>query len=328
MKKGTYTIFMKKTKEIRFRLHGFFCFISLLITLAGTRAYSQAPFTEVDTADIAEQAVTKEYVITESNVEFPEILKGNEEAASDYIEKFSERRRDYLVRMYTKGKKLLPKAAGILKKHNLPEELKVLMILESAYNGNAVSKAGAVGYWQFMDAVAKEYGLKYVPRQTKFETVVVKKVIKRRGRKIIIERKERGKKEYCPAKQKGKLVDDRKNFNKATIAAARYLRDRRVNLADNWLLVVASYNCGVGNVWNAMEKCGKENPTFWDIKKYLPEETKAYVMNFIALNVIYHNYEKFLKNNMIFKDVKAEMPGEKAEDYFEEEMADTKAAMQ
>jgi hypothetical protein len=110
VKKGTNSILMKKTKEIRFRLHGFFCFITLLITLAGTRAYSQAPFTETDTADIAEQAVTKEYEITESNVEFPEILKGNEEAASDYIEKFSERRRDYLVRMYTKGKNLLPKA--------------------------------------------------------------------------------------------------------------------------------------------------------------------------------------------------------------------------
>jgi membrane-bound lytic murein transglycosylase D len=202
------------------------------------------------------------------------------------------------------------------------------MILESAYNGNAVSKAGAVGYWQFMDAVAKEYGLKYVPRQTKFETVVVKKIIKRKGRKIIIERKEKVKKNIAHTKQKGKQVDDRKNFNKATIAAARYLRDRRVNLDDNWLLVVASYNCGVGNVWNAMEKCGKENPTFWDIKKYLPEETKAYVMNFIALNVIYNNYDKFLKNNMIFKDVKTEISGEKAEDYFEDEIVDIKAAMQ
>ena len=102
---------MKKTNIIRFRLHGIFCFITLLITLAGTRAYSQAPFIDTDTSDKAVQ-----YVFAESNIEFPEILKGNEEASSDYIEKFSARRREYLIRMYTKGKTLLPKAAGILKK--------------------------------------------------------------------------------------------------------------------------------------------------------------------------------------------------------------------
>lgn len=269
----------------------------------------------------------KEYAAVESNVEFPEILKGNEDAAVDYIEKFSERRRDYLIRMYTKGKKLLPKAAGILKKHNLPEELKVLMILESAYNADAVSKAGAVGYWQFMDAVAKEYGLKYVPAEKKEETVIVKKVIKRRGRKIIIETKEKVKKQdLAKSRSRCKQVDERKNFNKATIAAARYLKDRRVNLDDNWLLVVASYNCGVGNVWNAMEKCGKDNPTFWDIKKYLPEETKAYVMNFIALNVIYHNYDKFLKNDMIFKTAKKQTPCDNFEDNFVDELGGSNTA--
>lgn len=320
-KKGKL-IFMKKTNIIRFRLHGIFCFITLLISLAGTRAYSQAAFIDTDSSDKAAQ-----YVVAEANIEFPEILKGNEEASSDYIEKFSARRREYLIRMYTKGKTLLPKAAGILKQHNLPEELKVLMILESAYNGNAVSKAGAVGYWQFMDAVAREYGLKYVAREKRTETVIVKKVIKRKGRKIIIERKQKVRKVFAKNKHRGRQVDDRKNFNKATVAAARYLRDRRVNLDDNWLLVVASYNCGVGNVWNAMEKCGKENPTFWDIKKYLPEETKAYVMNFIALNVIYSNYDKFLQNNMIFKQVKSEVPGHDFEDTISDELDDIKTAV-
>lgn len=307
---------MKKTKIIRFRLHGYFCFIAILL-LGITPAFSQYSFINIDTAAVYDSTSAKEVVLEASNVEFPDILKGNEELSIDYIESFSVRRRDYLIRMYTKGKKLLPKAASILKKHNLPEELKVLMILESAYNANAVSKAGAVGYWQFMDAVAKEYGLKYVPRETKEETLVVKKLIKKRGKKIVVEKKQKIKKDVTFCKAKGKQVDDRKNFNKATAAAARYLKDRRVNLDDNWLLVVASYNCGVGNVWNAMEKCGKENPTFWDIKKYLPEETKAYVMNFIALNVIYKNYDKFLKNNMVFKTVKQSVP----EDNFEDNIA-------
>ncbi len=308
---------MKKTKKIRFRLHGFFCFIAILLTGA-TPVYSQYAYINIDTsAFTADSNAVKECVLEAANVEFPEILKGNEDASIDYIEKFSVRRRDYLIRMYTKGSTLLPKAAGILKKHNLPEELKVLMILESAYNANAVSRCGAVGYWQFMDAAAKQYGLKYISREEKLETVIVKKVIKKRGRKIIIERKTKIKKDVT--RRKGRKVDERTNFNKSTLAAARYLRDRRLNLDDNWLLVVASYNWGIGNVWNAMERCGKENPTFWDIKKYLPEETKAYVMNFITLNVIYKNYDKFLKNNLVFKPVKQIVPADTLEDNIVEE---------
>ena len=68
--------------------------------------------------------------------------------------------------------------------------------------------------------------------------------------------------------------------------------------------MVASYNCGVGNVWEAMKKTGKAEPDFWDIKDYLPAETRAYVMNFITLNVIFHNYEKFENNTLLFSPVK------------------------
>lgn len=321
---------MEKTKTIRFRLHGIFCIGAMLMLFSGTQSYSQSAFIDNDTTSLEQsllgEATANGHVAMESNVDFPEILKGNEEATLDYIEKFSERRRDYLIRMYTKGKKLLPKAATIFKKHKLPEELKVLMILESAYNPNAVSKAGAVGYWQFMDAVAKEYGLKYVPREFEQEKVLVRKVVRKRGRKILIEKTTTVKKDITFSKKRGKLVDDRKNFNKATAAAARYLRDRRANLDDNWLLVVASYNCGVGNVWNAMERCGKANPTFWDIKKYLPQETQAYVMNFITLNVVYSNYDKFLKNKMVFKPVKIEMPADNFEDNVVNELGVAKTA--
>ncbi len=250
----------------------------------------KAQVTDSSVKYAAVSVVSREkYCIKESNVIFPDLLQAEKEQSLAYIEKFSHSRRDYLQRMYSKGKKLLPKAAAILKKYDLPEELRVLMTLESAYNANAVSSAGAVGYWQFMDAVAREYGLKYPARLSALEK---NKISKQKGRKGKISLK-------TLSKQK----DDRKNFLKSTIAAARYLRDRRMNLDDNWLLVVASYNCGVGNVWNAMERTGKRNPVFWDIKKYLPAETQAYVMNFITLNVIFHNYENFSKNNLVFTPV-------------------------
>ena len=94
---------------------------------------------------------------SDTNIIFPELLSGNEEESLDYIEKFSNNRRAYLIRTYNKGKKYFPKAVTILNKHHLPEEYKILLALESAFNANAVSKAGAVGYWQIMDEVAKEY---------------------------------------------------------------------------------------------------------------------------------------------------------------------------
>jgi len=57
---------------------------------------------------------TPEVVIKEANVVYPDLLCGNEEQSLDYVEKFSAKRRDYLIRTYNKGKKFFPKAAAIL----------------------------------------------------------------------------------------------------------------------------------------------------------------------------------------------------------------------
>lgn len=214
-----------------------------------------------------------------ANVVFPAILTGHESQTLSYIERFSINRREYLLRTFNKGKKFFPKIAVIFRKYDLPEEFKILIALESGFNPNAVSPAGAVGYWQIMAPVAREYGLRIAERSI---TCKAKRNSKKSIKKTIV-------------------IDERKNFNKSTYAAARYLKDRGRNLNNDCLLIVASYNWGVGNVWNAMERTGKSRPTFWDIKKYLPAETKTYVMNFIAINVILHNYDKFAKNKLTFQ---------------------------
>ena len=211
----------------------------------------------------------KTYLIKEANVIYPERLQSHIDESLDYVQKFSESKKGYLTRTFQKGKKFFPKITSILKKYNLPQELKVLIALESAFNANALSGAGAKGYWQFMDAPAKEYGLKIIEAN---DTTAIRL----------------------------KKKDDRTNFIKSTNAAAKYLKDRCKNLNNDLLLIVASYNWGVGNVWQAIRKTGKPNADFWDIKKYLPAETKAYVMNFIALNVVFNNYDKFIKNKLIF----------------------------
>lgn len=251
-----------------------------------TKVYALADTTQKPL--LAAVNVKTNLISLEANVVFPETLSGNEQETVEYIEKFAKNRRAYLIRTYNRSKKYFPKVTTILTKHNLPEELRVLLALESAFNGNAVSKAGAVGYWQIMDNVAKEYGLQISAKHT--VAVKTKGSKKTTAKTTVVKLK--------PQK------DDRKNFYKSTYAAARYLKDRSRNLDNDLLLMVASYNCGVGNVWEAMKKTGKDEPGFWDVKDYLPAETQAYVMNFITLNVIFNNYEKFENNTLLFTPVK------------------------
>ncbi len=52
---------------------------------------------------------------------------------------------------------LLPRILSILRRHNVPEELAALPLVESSFNTHARSKAGAVGLWQFIVSTGKRY---------------------------------------------------------------------------------------------------------------------------------------------------------------------------
>lgn len=52
---------------------------------------------------------------------------------------------------------LLPRILSILRRHNVPEELAALPLVESTFNPQARSKAGAVGLWQFIRSTGKRY---------------------------------------------------------------------------------------------------------------------------------------------------------------------------
>lgn len=86
------------------------------------------------------------------------------------------------------------------------------------------------------------------------------------------------------------FVDERRDPIAASYAAAAYLKDAYQEFGD-WLLALASYNCGSGNVRRAILKGGL-NPTFWDIQEYLPAETRRYVPAFIAANYIMNYHRK------------------------------------
>jgi len=75
--------------------------------------------------------------------------------------------------------------------------------------------------------------------------------------------------------------DERRDPVKSTYAACQYFKDMYAIYGD-WLLVIASYNCGPGNVNKAIKRAGGKT-NFWEIARYLPAETRGYVPAFIAV---------------------------------------------
>lgn len=100
-----------------------------------------------------------------------EVLKERLENLNSFITlPYNETVRNYMVlyseKMPTKMSNILglcqyymPIFEETFSKHNLPDELKYVAIIESALNPIAVSRAGAKGMWQFMTKTAKSYGL-------------------------------------------------------------------------------------------------------------------------------------------------------------------------
>lgn len=85
-----------------------------------------------------------------------------------------------------------------------------------------------------------------------------------------------------------KWVDERKDPEKSTVAAARYLKHLYTIFGD-WPLALASYNAGEGTVLRAIKRQGTTN--YWDLR--LPRQTEDYVPQFMAVLAIAHDPEKY-----------------------------------
>ncbi|MGE0092843.1 MAG: transglycosylase SLT domain-containing protein, partial [Bacteroidales bacterium] len=132
----------------------------------------------------------------------------------------------------------LPQFEEILDQYDLPKELKIMAIIESALNPKAVSRANAKGMWQFMYRTALQYNLRI-----------------------------------------DSYVDERLDPIASGHAAAKYMKDS-YSIFGDWLLAIASYNCGPGNVNKAIRRAGSRE--FWKVYPYLPRETRGYVPSFVA----------------------------------------------
>jgi membrane-bound lytic murein transglycosylase D len=87
------------------------------------------------------------------------------------------------------------------------------------------------------------------------------------------------------------FIDERSDPEKATQAAAQYLKTLSKMFDGDWNLVLAAYNGGPGRVQRAMKRSGRSD--FWTLAaagpRYLPRETREYVPMILAAMIIARN---------------------------------------
>ena len=137
-------------------------------------------------------------------------------------------------------------------------------------------------YFDMMDGILTQHGL---PRELKYLAVIESHL--KAGAVSWVGAV--GPWQFMPAtaRRYGLVVshqyDERTDYLKSTHAASRMLKDLFKQYGD-WLLVIAAYNGGPGNVNAAIRKTGSRD--FWTLQYKLPDESKDHVKKFISTHYI------------------------------------------
>ncbi|AXJ01784.1 membrane-bound lytic murein transglycosylase D [Cyclonatronum proteinivorum] len=87
-------------------------------------------------------------------------------------------------------------------------------------------------------------------------------------------------------------IDERRDPEKSTRAAARHLRDLHRTWNGDWHMALAGYNISPRGLRRAINLSGGVRD-FWTIYPHLPRETRGYVPGFIAAALVAMNHEDF-----------------------------------
>lgn len=154
--------------------------------------------------------------------------------------------------------------------------------MEKHSKGLAELKQWALPFFNMMDGVFTQHGL---PTQMKYLAVIESKL----RPTAVSWAGAVGPWQFMPATavrmglKVTRSVDERTDYIKSTQAAARYLKELYGQFGD-WLLVIAAYNGGAGNVNSAIRRSKSRN--FWDLQYYLPTESRNHVKKFIGTHYI------------------------------------------
>ena len=159
---------------------------------------------------------------------------------------------EYLDRVATRATRYMHHIVAIAEERNLPMELVLLPIVESAFDPFAYSHGRASGLWQFIPSTGRLYGLKI-----------------------------------------DNWYDGRRDVTAATDAALRYLSDSHKSLNNDWLLALAAYNSGEGNVRYSMRKNTRAGKPIDFFSLGLFKETRAYVPRLLAISALIADPEKY-----------------------------------
>lgn len=99
-----------------------------------------------------------------------------------------------------------------------------------------------------------------------------------------------------------KDIDDRYNYSKSVLAATQYLK-KAYKTFNNWTLVAASYNMGMGGLKKDMDFQKVDN--YWDL--HLNQETARYVYRILALKLIMSNPKLYgfdIEDKYLYKKIK------------------------
>lgn len=92
-------------------------------------------------------------------MENPIVKPRYDPVVKSYLNTYTQRRREVSEDLLGRQAVYFPLFEEALKQKEIPHQLKVLAVVESALQPRAVSHAGAVGLWQFMAPTARELGL-------------------------------------------------------------------------------------------------------------------------------------------------------------------------
>lgn len=185
------------------------------------------------------------------------LVNGQFLAASDTSESSVKRYQGII----NSNKDLVEFIEQLLLQKGLPKHLRNLALIESHFNKNITSGAGAVGIWQLMTAHANQYGLTEQNR-----------------------------------------TDVYKSTKTAVVSLANLYKKY-----NNWVTVVAAYNCGEGNIAKAMQAAGSSQ--YHEFSQYLPAETINHVKKYLnacyatgELQSVLNNYNSSRINKVFFED--------------------------